>query len=91
MGRNVSPRCAADDLALARKLLLYFVETGPDEFSAQSQRSIQAEGPEQLTFAWASGLRPDTAHYFRVSTNTCSLNLTALSPPAITCTPSGAT
>lgn len=59
---------SADDLALARELLLRFVETGPDELGAQYRRVVEAESPELLTFAWAGGVRPDTAHYYRVST-----------------------
>ncbi|MEV6847119.1 DUF3500 domain-containing protein [Actinoplanes sp. NPDC051411] len=59
---------SADDLALAREILLHFVEAGPDELAGHYRRAVESEPPEQLTFAWAGGLRPDTAHYFRVST-----------------------
>jgi len=59
---------SADDLALARKLLLHFVETGPDELAAQYRRIVESEPAELLTFAWAGGVQPDTAHYFRIST-----------------------
>jgi len=59
---------SADDLALARELLLHFVETGPDELAAQYRKVVESEPAELLTFAWAGGVRPDTAHYFRVST-----------------------
>ncbi|GAA2576532.1 DUF3500 domain-containing protein [Winogradskya consettensis] len=59
---------SADDLALARELLLHFVEAGPDELAAQYRRVVEAEPAELLTFAWAGGVRPDTAYYFRVST-----------------------
>jgi hypothetical protein len=59
---------SADDLALARKLLLYVVETGPDELGAQYREVVESESPELLTFAWAGGVQPDTAHYFRIST-----------------------
>jgi len=59
---------SADDLALARKLLLHFVETGPDELAAQYRKVVESEPAELLTFAWAGGVRPDTAHYFRLST-----------------------
>lgn len=60
---------SADDLALARELLLYFVETGPDELNAQYRAVVESEAPDRLTFAWAGGVTPDTAHYFRVSTS----------------------
>ncbi|GAA2697544.1 hypothetical protein Apa02nite_055980 [Actinoplanes palleronii] len=59
---------SADELGLARELLLHFVETGPDELAAQYRAVVEAEPAELLTFAWAGGLRPDTAYYFRVST-----------------------
>ena len=60
---------SADDLGLARKLLLHFVETGPDELAAQYRKVVESEPAELLTFAWAGGVQPDTAHYFRVSTS----------------------
>jgi hypothetical protein len=59
---------SADDLALARALLLHFVEAGPDELAGQYRRAVESEPAEQLTFAWAGGVRPDTAYYFRIST-----------------------
>lgn len=59
----------ADDLGLARELLLYFVETVPEELSQQYRRVVETESPERLTFAWAGGLTPDTSYYFRVSTS----------------------
>lgn len=59
---------SAGDLALARRLLLHFVEAGPDELAEQYRRVVESEPPELLTFAWAGGTRPDTAYYFRVST-----------------------
>jgi hypothetical protein len=59
---------SADDLALARELLMHFVETGPDELSKQYRTVVESEPAELLTFAWAGGERPDTAYYFRVST-----------------------
>ncbi|GGK75882.1 DUF3500 domain-containing protein [Mangrovihabitans endophyticus] len=61
-------RMSADDLALARELLLHFVETAPDELAAQYRRVVESEPAERLTFAWAGGTRADTAYYFRVST-----------------------
>lgn len=59
---------SADQLAAAREVLLHFVEAGPEELSVQYRRAVEAEPAEALTFAWAGGLRPDTSHYFRVST-----------------------
>jgi hypothetical protein len=59
---------SADQLAAARELLLHFAEAGPDELAEQYRRAVEAEPAETLTFAWAGGLRPDTAYYFRVST-----------------------
>jgi hypothetical protein len=59
---------SADDLALAREILLHFVETAPDELARQYRAAVEAESPERLTFAWAGGTRPDTPYYFRVST-----------------------
>ncbi len=35
---------------------------------AKYRAVVEAESPEQLTFAWAGGTEPDTAHCFRVST-----------------------
>jgi hypothetical protein len=58
----------ADDLALARELLLHFVDTGPDELARQYRLAVEAEPADGLTFAWAGGLRPDSSYYFRVST-----------------------
>lgn len=59
---------SAADLALAREILLHFVEAGPDELAAQYRKVVESEPAELLTFAWAGGVRPDTAHYFRIST-----------------------
>lgn len=58
----------AADLTLAREILLHFVETGPDELAAQYRKVVESEPAELLTFAWAGGVQPDTAHYFRIST-----------------------
>ncbi|TIC79297.1 DUF3500 domain-containing protein [Nocardioides sp. GY 10127] len=57
-----------DQLTAARELLLRYVETGPDELTAQYRRDVLAGDPSKLVFAWAGGLAPDTAHYYRVST-----------------------
>jgi hypothetical protein len=59
---------SADDLALAREILLHFVGSGPDELSRQYRAVVESEPAELLTFAWAGGERPDTPYYFRVST-----------------------
>ncbi|UDY23442.1 DUF3500 domain-containing protein [Nocardioides sp. Kera G14] len=56
-------------LEAVRNLLLRFVETGPEEISAQYREQVLAEDPKLLHFAWAGGTRPDTAHYYRVSTS----------------------
>jgi hypothetical protein len=61
---------SADDLALARELLLHFVGTAPDELAAGYRTIVESEPADLLTFAWAGGVRPDTAYYFRVSTKT---------------------
>ena len=61
-------RLSADDLALAREILLHFVGAGPEELAEQYRRVVESEPAELLTFAWAGGVRPDTAYYFRVST-----------------------
>ncbi|WP_306207093.1 DUF3500 domain-containing protein [Actinoplanes sp. RD1] len=58
----------ADELALARELLLHFVDAGPDELAGQYRSAVFSEPASELTFAWAGGTTPDTAHYFRVST-----------------------
>ena len=44
------------------------MEIGPDELSQQYRSVVESESAELLTFAWAGGERPDTAYYFRVST-----------------------
>lgn len=59
---------SADQLAAARELLLHFAEAGPDELGEQYRRVVESEPGETLTFAWAGGLQPGTAYYFRVST-----------------------
>ncbi len=58
----------AGQLAAAREVLLHLVETGPDELGAQYRAAVESEPADLLTFAWAGGVRPDTAHYFRIST-----------------------
>lgn len=55
-------------LEAVRDLLLYYVETGPDEIGRQYREQVLAEDPAKLVFAWAGGQRPDTAHYYRIST-----------------------
>ncbi len=59
---------SADGLALAREILLHFVEMGPDELGAQYRNVVESEPSELLTFAWAGGMRPNIPSYFRVST-----------------------
>jgi hypothetical protein len=63
-GAAMSP----DDLALAREILLHFVETGPDELGEQYRRAVASEDAELLRFAWAGNVSPNTSYYFRVST-----------------------
>ncbi|MFG1928779.1 DUF3500 domain-containing protein [Cryptosporangium sp. NPDC048952] len=59
---------SASEVAAVRQLMLYYVETGPEEISTQYRDQILREDPRKLHFAWAGGTRPDTAHYYRVST-----------------------
>ncbi len=59
---------SADDLHLARELLLHFVDAVPDELAHQYRGRTEAEPAEAFTFAWAGGVRADTAYYFRIST-----------------------
>lgn len=56
-------------LQAVRDLLLYYVETGPDEIARQYHEQVLADDPAKLTFAWAGGTSPDTAHYYRISTS----------------------
>jgi hypothetical protein len=58
-----------DQLDAVRDLLLYYVETGPDEISEQYRRRIVAEDPRRIRFAWAGGRDANTAHYYRISTS----------------------
>lgn len=57
------------DLQAVRDLLLYFVETGPEEIAAQYREQVLHEDPARLCFAWAGGIEADTAHYYRISTS----------------------
>lgn len=59
---------SGSELAAVRELLLHYVETGPEEITAQYRRAVLREHPSTLRFAWAGGTRPDTAHYYRIST-----------------------
>ena len=56
------------ELAAVRELLLRYVETGPEEITAQYRQDVLREDPSTLHFAWAGGTTPDTAHYYRIST-----------------------
>lgn len=56
-------------LDAVRDLLLYYVGTGPDEIARQYRDEVLAEDPRRIRFAWAGGLRADTAHYYRISTS----------------------
>lgn len=56
-------------LQQVRDLLLYYIETGPDEIAAQYRDQVLAEDPAALRFAWAGGTEADTAHYYRISTS----------------------
>ncbi|GAA3791021.1 DUF3500 domain-containing protein [Streptomyces phyllanthi] len=56
-------------LTAVRELLLRYVETGPEEITRQYREQVLAEDPAKLRFAWAGGVTPDTAHYYRVSTS----------------------
>ncbi|MEP9382341.1 DUF3500 domain-containing protein [Nocardioides cheoyonin] len=56
-------------LQAVRDLLLYFIETGPDEIAGQYRAQVLAEDPARLRFAWAGGTEANTAHYFRISTS----------------------
>lgn len=56
-------------LDAVRDLLVYYVETGPDEIARQYRAQVLAEDPARLRFAWAGGLAADTAHYYRISTS----------------------
>jgi hypothetical protein len=55
-------------LAAVRDLLLRYIETGPEELTAQYRDEVLREDPARLHFAWAGGTAPDTAHYYRIST-----------------------
>lgn len=55
-------------LAKVRELLLHFVETGPEEVTAQYREQVLREDPAHLRFAWAGGTAANTAHYYRIST-----------------------
>ena len=56
-------------LQAVRDLLLYYVETGPDEIARQYREQVLAEDPSRLRFAWAGGTEANTAHYYRISTS----------------------
>jgi hypothetical protein len=58
----------AESLDLAKRLMLRFVETVPDELAAQYRAEIEAEPDECLTVAWAGGLSAAAPHYYRIST-----------------------
>ncbi|MEU6606346.1 DUF3500 domain-containing protein [Streptomyces shenzhenensis] len=57
------------ELTAVRELLLRYVETGPEEITAQYRDEVFREDPAALHFAWAGGTEPDTAHYYRISTS----------------------
>ena len=40
----------------------------PDEVARQHRRRLDADGLDNVHFAWAGGQRPGTAHYYRVQT-----------------------
>lgn len=56
-------------LEAVRDLLLYFVETGPDEIARQYREQVLSEDAARLRFAWAGGTEANTAHYYRISTS----------------------
>lgn len=56
-------------LDAVRRLLLRYVETGPEELAAQYHERVLAEDPSRLRFAWAGGTEANTAHYYRISTS----------------------
>lgn len=60
---------SGSELAAVRELLLRYVETGPEEITAQYRDEVLDEDPAKLYFAWAGGTAADTAHYYRISTS----------------------
>ena len=60
---------ADDQLQAVRDLLVYYLETGPEELTRQYRDHVLAEDPGMLRFAWAGGTEADTAHYYRISTS----------------------
>lgn len=56
------------DLQAVRNLLVYYVETGPEEITAQYRDQVSNGDPAELRFAWAGGTEANTAHYYRIST-----------------------
>jgi hypothetical protein len=52
-----------------RELLLRYIETGPEEITAQYREQVLAEDPSKLHLAWAGGTGASTAHYYRISTS----------------------
>lgn len=56
-------------LDAVRDLLLYYVDTGPDEIAGQYREQVLAEDPKKIRFAWAGGREANTAHYYRISTS----------------------
>lgn len=60
---------SGQQLDAVRDLLLYYVETGPDEVSRQYRERVLAEDPRKIRFAWAGGREANTAHYYRISTS----------------------
>lgn len=56
------------ELKAVRELLLRYIDTGPEELTAQYQDQVLTESPTHLHFAWAGGTEADTAHYYRIST-----------------------
>jgi len=57
-----------DQLDAVRDLLIYYVESGPDEIAKQYRDQMLREAPRRIRFAWAGGRTSDTAHYYRIST-----------------------
>ncbi|MFJ3086813.1 DUF3500 domain-containing protein [Streptomyces sp. NPDC086838] len=57
-----------DQLEAVLGLLLYYVETGPDELSRQYREQVLGANPRDIRFAWAGGREANTAHYYRIST-----------------------
>lgn len=55
-----------DQQALLRDVIAQYVNVAPEEVAKERTEQIQADGWENVHFAWAGALEPGIGHYYRI-------------------------